>query len=62
MEAFIRNFTQDFWGKALVSLVAAVIFSVIYWHFAPAGHGAKVVYILALLGGAYKLYKLDAPA
>ncbi len=62
MEAFVRHLMQDTWGKALVGVVAAVVFSAIYWHFAPAGHGAMVVYVLALVAGGYKFYTLENPA
>ncbi len=62
MEAFVRNLVQDFWGKALVGLVLAVVFSIIFWHFFPVSHGAKVIYGLALLVGGYQFFKLEVPA
>ena len=60
MQSFICGLLKTSLGKFLVGIAGAVLFSAFYWHFAPPGYTAKVLYGLALLTGAYKLYELKA--
>ena len=61
MQAFVCELLKTGSGRLLLGIAAAAVFSVIYWHFVPESYLTKLIYGLALLAGAYKLYEFKAP-
>lgn len=61
MTGFLCNLARDPFGKLLIGLAAAALFSIVFWYFVPVSQASKVIFGLALLAGAYKFYNAKAP-
>jgi hypothetical protein len=62
MKEFVINLAKDPAGKLIVGLVAAAVFTALYWQFIPVSQATKVIFGLALLTEAYRFYDLDTAA
>ena len=62
MSNVVRNLAQDPFGKLLVGLAAAAVFTVVFWYFVPVTYFSKVLFGLALLVEGYRFYQTDIKA